>query len=166
VESTPSPASAAPVERLGTAALSWRLLALAVGTVLVVCGTVIGNDIDWPFGPMSQYAFRVGPDDAIRSTFLEARTADGEVMQVLITPHNLGIARAQIEGQQPAIVRQPSLLKALADSYHRLHPDEPELTQLWLGENVTALHNGRDAGHSVNTLVGWPVNDTAPELAQ
>jgi hypothetical protein len=61
-------------------------------------------------------------------------------------------------------MRQPALLADLASAYHRLHPAEPDLTQLWLGEHVTKLHNGRKAGESVDTLVGWPVNDTAPEL--
>jgi hypothetical protein len=155
-----------PVRRLSRVSLTWRVVVLVLGTLLVARGTLFGNDVDWPFGPMSQYAFRVGRDDAIRSTFLEARAADGSVAQIPITPSNLGIARAQIEGQQPAIVRDPHLLAALAASYHRLHPGEPALTQLWLGEHVTTLRNGRDAGHSVDTLVGWPVNNTAPALPQ
>jgi hypothetical protein len=36
--------------------------------------------------------------------FLEARTADGTVMQVPITPRNLGLRRAEIEGQHTAFV--------------------------------------------------------------
>jgi hypothetical protein len=135
---------------------------LLIGTVLVVWGTLFGNDVDWPFGPMSQFAFRVGRDDAIRSTFLEARTTRGNVMVVPITVPNLGIARAEIEGQQPAIIRDPRLLGDLASSYHRLHPNEPALIQLWLRERVTVLRNGRAAGQDVHTLVGWPVN--APEV--
>jgi hypothetical protein len=140
------------------------LAALLLGTLLVVRGSVIGNDVEWPFAPMSQFAFRVGQNDAIRATFLQARTADGELKTVPITVPNLGLARAEIEGQQPRFVREPSMLADLAASYARLHPGEPALTQLWLNERVTALHNGRVAGVSVHTVVGWPVNDTAPEL--
>jgi hypothetical protein len=156
------PVDPAPVRRLGRAPVAWRSAVLVLGTVLVIWGTVFGNDVDWPFGPMSQFAFRVGRDDAIRSTFLEARNARGEVMVVPITVHSLGIARAEIEGQQNAIIREPRLLGDLASSYHRLHPAEPELTQLWLNERVTVLRNGRAAGEHVDTLVGWPVN--APEV--
>ena len=158
------PTGEPPVQTLGRASIGWRLAALLLGTVLVVRGSVIGNDVEWPFAPMSQFAFRVGHDDAIRATFLEARAADGEVKIVPITVPNFGLARAEIEGQQPRFIRQPSLLTDLAASYARLHPGQPQLTQLWLNERVTVLHNGRAAGQHVQTLVGWPVNDTAPEL--
>lgn len=153
-----------PVQTLGRASVAWRLAALLLGTVLVVRGSVIGNDVEWPFGPMSQFAFRVGQNDAIRATFLQARTADGEVKLVPITVSDLGLARAEIEGQQPSIIRNPSMLADLAASYARLHPGQPKLTQLWLNERVTVLRNGRAAGERVDTLVGWPANDTAPEL--
>jgi hypothetical protein len=146
--------------------VAWRSAVLVIGTVLVVWGTLFGNDVDWPFGPMSQFAFRVGRDDAIRSTFLEARAANGHAMVVPITVRNLGIARAEIEGQQNAIIREPQLLGDLASSYHRLHPTEPPLTQLWLRERVTVLRNGRDAGQHLDTLVAWPSgSEPAPEVA-
>ncbi len=154
------------VQRLNRAPVAWRSAVLAIGTLLVVWGTLFGNDVDWPFGPMSQFAFRVGRDDAIRSTFLQARTSKGNVMVVPITVSNLGIARAETEGQQNAIIRDPRLLGDLASSYHRLHPTEPGLTQLWLRERVTVLRNGRDAGQHVDTLVGWPdSSQQAPEVA-
>ena len=155
----------APVRRLSRASLAWRGVLLVLGTLLVIRGTVIGNDVDWPFGPMSQFAFRVGHNDAIHSTFLQARTTTGEVIVVPLTAHNIGIARAEIEGQQPAIIRQPALLGDLAGSYHRLHPAEPALQQLWLRDRVTVLHDGRADGEHVTTLVGWPdVTAPAPEV--
>jgi hypothetical protein len=147
------------VDRLRRPALVWRTVALLAGSLLVTYGTLFGNDIDWPFAPMAQFAFRVGADDAIHSTFLQARTAGGDVITVPITPHNLGIARAEIEGQQQAIMRDPRLLRDLADAYARLHPDEPRLTQLWLRDRVTLLKNGRAAGVRVDTLVGWPADE-------
>jgi hypothetical protein len=167
IESAPASGAESPaaVRRVGRAGVIWRSVLLLAGVLLVVRGSVWGNDVDWPFGPMSQFAFRVGHDDAIRSTFLEARDAGGTVMIVPLTARNIGIARAEIEGQQPAFVRQPSLLSALASNYHERHPDAPGLTQLWLGEHVTALHNGREAGTTTDTLVGWPENSTAPEVA-
>jgi hypothetical protein len=154
-EPVPPTAPTEPV-RLTRPALAWRSLALAAGTLLVTYGTLFGNDVDWPFAPMAQFAFRVGRDDAIHSTFLQARTRTGKVITVPITPTNLGIARAEIEGQQPAIIREPRLLGDLAGAYARLHPDRPPLTQLWLRDRVTVLKNGRAAGVHVDTLVGWP----------
>jgi hypothetical protein len=155
----PDPSTPIEVELLSRASLIWRSAVLVAGTLLVIWGSVFGNDVHWPFGPMSQFAFRVGTNDAIHSTFLQARTARGDVIVVPITPKNLGIARAEIEGQQPAIIRDPQLLAALASAYHRIHPNEPVLEQLWLRDRVTVLHNGRAAGQHVVTLVGWPVND-------
>jgi hypothetical protein len=132
---------------------------LLIGTGLVVHGTVLGNDRDWPFGPMSQYAFRTNPDDAVHATFLQARNATGAVIPVSLSSKNLGIARAEIEGQLPKFIQDPSLLRSLADSYHRIHPGEPPLEQLWLRDRVTKLHRGRVISEHVTTLVGWPVND-------
>lgn len=159
-DSAPAPnraAAGAPAPtRLGSRARAWRSLVTLAGTLLVAYGTLFGNDVHWPFAPMAQFAFRVGTDDAIRSTFLQARTTRGEVIVVPITPRNLGIGRAEIEGQQPAIIRDPSLLGELAADYARLHPGEPGLTQLWLRERVTVLKDGRAAGEYLDTLVGWP----------
>jgi hypothetical protein len=134
-------------------------VALVVGVFLVVRGSLLGTDADWPFGPMSQFAFRVGPNDGIHSTFLEARNAAGDVIIVPISPKQLGIGRAEIEGQLPNIVREPSMLSDLADSYRRLHPTAPPLEQLWLRDRVTELRNGRAVGEHVAPIVGWPVND-------
>ena len=151
-----------PARRLSARGRAWRALAVTAGTLLVINGSVFGNDVYWPFGPMSQFAFRVGTNDAIRSTFLAAVDADGRLQRVSISPHNLGIARAEIEGQQTRFVRDPGLLSTLAGNYHERHPDAPGLTQLWLGQEVTKLHNGRDAGTSVETVVGWPRNTLIP----
>lgn len=163
-QSPEQPSTEPPVQTLGRASIAWRLAALLLGTVLVVRGSVIGNDIDWPFAPMSQFAFRIGPNDAVRATFLQGRTADGEIKLIPISVPELGLARAEIEGQQPRIIRDPSMLADLAASYARLHPGQPRLTQLWLNERVDVLRNGRGAGERVDTLVGWPDNDTAPKL--
>jgi hypothetical protein len=147
-----------PVRRLGRVGLIGRLAALALGTVLVVHGTVFGNDVQWPFAPMAQFAFRVGPDDSIRSLYLAARTVQGQDIVVPLSPPNLGIGRAEVEGQLPAIQRDPRLLKDLIEPYPRLHPGAPALAQVWLRERVTVLKNGRANGEYVETLVGWPVD--------
>ena len=74
------------VKRLSTRGKVWRAVALAVGTLLIVNGSVFGNDVHWPFAPMSQFAFRVGPSDAIRSTFLAAVDEDGMLQRVALSP--------------------------------------------------------------------------------
>lgn len=147
-----------PVRRLGRAGLAWRVVAAVAGTLLVAWGTFLGNDVYWPFAPMSQYAFRVGHDDSILSTFLQARTTTGQLIVVPINTKNLLVARAEVEGQLPAIERDPTLLRDLIQPYSRLHPGRPALAQAWLKQRVTVLHDGKQAGSYDQTLVGWPVN--------
>lgn len=157
------PPEAPTVQRLSSKSLIWRGAALTVGTLLIVNGSVFGNDVHWPFAPMSQFAFRVGPSDSIRSTFLAAVDEDGMLQRVALSPRNIGIARAEIEGQQTRFVREPDLLDTLAGNYAQRHPDAPKLTQLWLCQEVTALVDGRDAGTTKETIVGWPANTLVPE---
>ena len=149
---------AEPDRKLGRIGLTWRIVAAVAGILLVAWGTFLGNDVYWPFAPMSQYAFRVGHDDSILSTYLQARTATGRLIVVPISPPSLDIARAEVEGQLPAIERDPTLLRDLIAPYARLHPGQPALTQAWLKQRVTVLHDGRAAGGYDQTLVGWPVN--------
>ena len=155
----PLPGAEVAVRRLGAVSLAWRLVVLVIGVVLVARGTLVGQEGDWPFGPMSQFAFRTGPNDAIHSTFLQARNTADQVIVIPISRGQVGIARAEIEGQLPDIVREPSLLGGLADAYRRLHPDEPALEQLWLRDRVTDLYKGRAVGEHVDLIVGWPVDD-------
>ena len=157
--SGPPPGPEVTVRRLGAASLAWRSVLLLIGVVLVVRGTLFRQDADWPFAPMSQFAFRTGPNDAIHSTFLEARNTADQVMVIPISRTQVGIARAEIEGQLPDIVREPSLLGDLAVSYRRLHPGEPPLEQLWLRDRVTDLYKGRAVGVHIDLIVGWPAND-------
>jgi hypothetical protein len=144
-----------PVRRLGRLARAWRAGALLAGALLALWGSVLGNDVYWPFGPMSQFAFRVGPDDAIHSIYLQARTTDGEIRVVSLNAPSVGSGRAEVEGILPAYRRDPALLGALAENYHRLHPDRPQLVELWLRDRVTVLRNGRDAGRRDDLLVTW-----------
>jgi hypothetical protein len=149
---------AEPVRRLGRVGLTWRIVAAVAGTLLVAWGTFLGNDVYWPFAPMSQFAFRVGHDDSILSTYLQARTVTGQLIVVPINTPSLDVGRAEVEGQLPAFQRDPTLLRDLIAPYGRLHPGKPALAQAWLKQRVTVLHDGRKAGVYDQTLVGWPVD--------
>jgi hypothetical protein len=134
-----------------------------VGTLLIVNGSVYGNDTHWPFASMGQFAFRTGTNDSIRSTFLAAVDEDGMLQRVALSPRNIGIARAEVEGQQRNFILEPELLNTLADNYAKRHPDSPALVQLWLCQDITKLYKGREAGTSIETMVGWPANTLIPE---
>ncbi len=159
----PSPPPEPEVKRVSGRGLLWRAVALAVGTLLIVNGSVYGNDTHWPFASMGQFAFRVGDNDVIRSTFLAAVDEDGNLQRVALSHNNIGIARAEVEGQQRNFILQPELLDTLAGNYARRHPGAPALTQLWLCQDVTQLYKGRETGTSIETMVGWPANTLIPE---
>lgn len=150
-------AEAAPTRRLTRPALLWRAAVTALVGLLAVYGTVLGNDDLWPFAPQSQFAFRIDPDGEIGAARLDALTADGTVVRVPLSVRVVGISRAEIEGQLPAIVADPSLLQGLAVAHRRLRPAEPRLVTLWLGRDVTDLEDGHVAGVRVERLAEWQV---------
>lgn len=143
--------------RLGRVGLLWRLGVLATGTVMAVLGTAVWNDGAWPFAPMSQFAFYVGPRSEIRSTYVDALWTTGEVRPMSLSATGVGIGRAEIEGKIGPIVKDPSMLQDLAVRQRLLHPEQAQPRELWLRQRVTRLENGVPTGSSVVTLAHWRV---------
>jgi hypothetical protein len=159
-EDTRSSVPVAPpsdVVALSGRSLAWRGVGLLVGAAMAVLGTAVWDDGAWPFAPMSQFAFYVGPQSQIRATYVDARWTTGEVRPMQLTATGVGIARAEIEGRIAPIVEDPSILQDLAVRQRMLHPDEPQPVTLWLRQKVIALRDGRPAGTTVVTLAEWQV---------
>ena len=116
----------------------------AAGAVLAALGygTVWGSDDDFPFGPMVQYAFAADPDGTVGDLFVEADTAAGSRVRVVLSAQGVGIVRAEVEGQLDRIRRDPSWLQAIADAHARLHPDEPRYVRLRVRITHTRLRDG------------------------
>ena len=86
------PTERTAARRLSRAGLAWRA-AVTLGVVgLAVNGSVRGNDVQWPFAPMSQFAFGVNLDGQIRSTYVEADTTAGTTVRVPLTAGGVGDA--------------------------------------------------------------------------
>jgi hypothetical protein len=143
------------VVRLAIRARAWRLAATAAVLLALAYGTIWGADRDFPFGPMVQFAFSVDPNGQIRSVYIEADTTVGDRVQVPLTAEGVGIPRAEIEGQLPAIENNPSLLQAIAVAQRHRHPDQPQYRRLYLMVDIIQLHDRRPAGHEVNQLAVW-----------
>jgi hypothetical protein len=152
----PSPAPTV-VRRLSRAGLVWRLGALGAGAALALYGGLLGTDDLWPFAPQTQFAFYVNPDGQIRAAHVDAVTTDGHEVRVPLNAGGVGIGRAEIEGQLSQIVRDPSLLQAVAVAQHRLHPDQPQYRRLYLRETVTTLRDRRSVGVREETKATWDV---------
>jgi hypothetical protein len=149
--------AAVRTEVLSRAGLAWRAVALVGGMALAIAGTAVWNDEKWPFAPMSQFAFYVGPQSEIRSTYIDAATAAGDPVPVLLSPHGVGIGRAEIEGRLTGIVKDPSLLQDIAERQRLLHPEQPQFATLWLRQRVIKLQDGAPVGTTVETLAVWQV---------
>jgi hypothetical protein len=145
------------VRRLSRLQLTWRVVATAAGLILVARGSLVGSDIDWPFAPMSQFAFAVSPQGDIESNYVEADTTAGTTVEVPLNATGVGLGRAEVEGQLPRFIHDPSLLGAIAQAAARLHPGWPHYTRLRLMRKVTPLHNGKVGTPYVIQLASYDV---------
>lgn len=123
---------------------------VAVATLLLV-GTFVGVDDDFPFGPMRQFSTRADPDASARSTRVEAVDTTGRVLVVPDTA--TGLRRAEIEGQADRFADDPSLLAQVSRAHDRLQPDEPAYRTVRVVVALTQLRDSRPFGHPVDTVV-------------
>jgi hypothetical protein len=143
--------------RLPTRGRVVRLVATAAAAAGVVYGTVAGAEKMFPAGPMTQYAFYVPPDGAVHSIQVYADTTAGTHVPVHLSPSGVGIKRADIEIQLPAIQRDPSLLRTIAVAQRRLHPDQPQYVRLYVVDTVIPLHDRVPQPSHTEVLVSWTV---------
>ena len=144
--------------RLGLGGKWVRVVVALVGIGLLVNGSVRASDDAWPFGPMSQYAGSVADDASITYTRISAETDAGTTVDVPLNIEGAGVARAEIEARTGEIVKDPSLLQAVADGWARKHPDQPKYVKLELIRDTTTLVEGRvDGPPTPEVLATWQV---------
>jgi hypothetical protein len=148
--------------RLSRPQLAWRVLAAAAGVLLVAHGSFLGNDRQWPFAPMSQFAFAVSPQGNIVSTYVEADTTAGTTVRVPLNAAGVGLGRAEVEGQLPRFIHDPALLGAIAQAWANLHPQRPQYVRMRLLQKVTLLSNGVTTTSYVKLLASYDVPPRAP----
>lgn len=145
------------VRSLSRAQLTWRVVAAAVGVLLVAHGSLLGDDKEWPFAPMSQFAFAVSPQGDIRSNYIEADTTSGTTVRVPLDADGVGLGRAEVEGQLSRFVADPALLGSIAQAAAALHPHWPRYVRLRLLQQVTLLKDGRITSSFVRQLAAYDV---------
>ncbi len=145
-----------PVSRTGRRA---RLAATAVVLALLLGGTIWGNDSEFPFGPFRMYSTRADPDRPVVSTRVVGLTAGGE--EVRLSGGEVGLRRAEFEGQLPRLVEQPELLGLLAESYADHHPGADPLVEVRVVQRRYDLEGGRRTGEVIDSvLVGHDLEGT------
>ncbi|WP_246957661.1 hypothetical protein [Brachybacterium sp. Marseille-Q7125] len=143
--------TARPPARLSALSLVWRtLVTFACLAVLLVGGLTRSNDL-FPFGVLDQFSRGIPPNGQVVNTCLQGVTAEGAVIDIRFGHRSVGIERADVENQLPAIQEDPALLEPLAAEYDRRHPDDAPLQALILCQRITQLRDG--AAHGEEELV-------------
>jgi hypothetical protein len=119
--------SSRDVVRLRSGAKAWRV-AVILGLALGFCaGSLVGDDHWWPFSPWRMYSTSQAVTGVVWSRGFEVQSADepGEWVPAPLSPGNVGLNRAEVEGRVPQIQADPDRLATLARSHARLRPEQP-----------------------------------------
>ncbi|WP_205751832.1 hypothetical protein [Cryptosporangium phraense] len=128
----------------------WSRIGIALaGLLLLILGTLFGQDDDFPFAPFRMYSTTDRLDAPVKSLRVEAVTVDGE--RIVLSDSDTGLRRAEIEGQQERIADDPALLDAVASAYHTRHPDRPRLREVDVVVRLIQLKDGRPTGQWQDT---------------
>lgn len=143
-----------PVRRLSPRGRAIRVVVALAGAALLLVGTLVGQDDDFPFGPFRMYATADKLNAPVHDTRLRAVDAAGRHLQ--LTDTQTGFRRAELEGQLPRIQRHPELLGAIATAYHRRQPAAPRLVRIDVVVRLLALRDGRPTGaYTERTEATW-----------
>ena len=137
--------------RLSPAARLRRLLATSVVLALLLAGTVWGDDDEFPFGPFRMYSTRNDPNAPVISTRTVGLTAAGE--EVRLSGGQVGLRRAEFEGQVNRIADHPELLGLLADAFSDANPSAPDLVAVQVVQRRFELVDGRRTGDFTDRIV-------------
>ena len=142
---------------LPTASRVVRVVGFVVGLGLLLAGTAVGQDDHFPFGPFRMYSTADDPDGRVLSTYLQAVDAEGVVV-ARVGERDIGLRRAEYEGQLARVVDEPAVLGELADVFAERHPDRPRWVEVSVVQTAYELVDGRPSGERTEVLATW----TAP----
>ncbi|MGY1623455.1 hypothetical protein ACI789_14765 [Geodermatophilus sp. SYSU D00965] len=128
-----------------------RLTAAAAVLLVLLAGSVWGSDASFPFGPFKMYSTRADPDRPVVSTRVVGMTADG--VEVRLSGGEVGLRRAEFEGQLPRLVDEPELLALLAGTYAAHHPDAEPLVEVRVVQRRYELEGGRQTGEVTDSVL-------------
>ena len=154
--SAPDATEQVEVVRLPRAARAWRLAVAGVVLALTLAGTAWGSDDDFPVGPFLMYAGRAGNDVPVGSTRVVGLTADGT--EVPMSGGEVGLRRAEFEGQLGRVIAQPELLGELGEAYVQRNPSAEPLVRVDVIQRDFELRDGVQTGaYTDHVVVTAPV---------
>jgi hypothetical protein len=132
------------VDTLSPAGLIGRVVATVLGAVLLLAGTVLGSDDDFPFGPFRMFAGVNNPNEDAPDTRVEG--VDGAGRRLVLGEKTTGIRRAEIEGNLLRYTEQPELLVEVAEAYRQRHPHDPPVVEVRLIVRWHQIRSSRPTG--------------------
>ncbi len=145
------PSTEPEVIRLTPAGRLRRLAGVLLVLALLLAGTVWGDDDAFPFGPFRMYSTRNDPNTSVISTRAVGLTAAGE--EVRLSGGQVGLRRAEFEGQISRLREHPELLGLIADAFAENNPSAPELVAVQMVHRRFELADGRPTGDYTDTVV-------------
>lgn len=124
----PSAADQPSVVRLAPASKAWRIVITVLVLSITMYGTLWGTDSDFPFAPFRMFANADPVNKPVKSTRLEGITENGD--RIVVRGADVGMRRAEFEGQLPRFRKDRDLMAALARAYERRNPNRPDLVQI------------------------------------
>ena len=97
------------------------------------------------------YSTRNDPNTPVISTRVVGVTAAGE--EVRLSGGQVGLRRAEFEGQVSRIKEHPDLLGLLADSFADTHPSAPDLEAVQMVQRRYELVDGARTGDYTDLVV-------------
>jgi hypothetical protein len=128
-----------------------RVAVAALGTALLLAGTLWGQDDDFPFGPFRMYSTAPDPDADAPDTRVEGVDTTGRTVE--LTEANSGLRRAEIEGQQQAYVDNPSRLRQVAIAYADRTPGAAPLKEVRIVIRWVGIEHARPTGTSRDQVI-------------
>jgi hypothetical protein len=121
-----------------------RVALTVVGALVLLTGTLWGQDDDFPFGPFRMFSTAPAPNQPAKDTRVEGVDSTGRVVQ--LTEGNSGIRRAEIEGQQQAYETDPSRLSQVATAYADRTPGAAPLREVRIVIRWQGVEHSRPTG--------------------
>jgi hypothetical protein len=122
---------------------------------MLLLGTLIGQDDDFPFGPFRMYATADKRGGEVVSTSIEVRSEGRDFHSEPLTPETTGLRRAEIEGQLTRFTADPSLLELVAVAHHRRQPDAAPWNGVRIVQTRYQLRDGEPVGEKRVGLAEW-----------
>jgi hypothetical protein len=139
------------METLSTRGRAVRVAVTALGALLLVLGTLWGQDDDFPFGPFRMYSTAPDPNADAPDTRVEGVDTTGRT--VVLTEANSGLRRAEIEGQQQAYIADPGRLRQVAVAYAEKSPGAAPLRTVRIVIRWEGIEDSRPTGTSRDEVI-------------